>query len=264
MKLSQLEVILSELFPFKNALKDDRVGLQVNCGDFDIKSIHIAYELNGDIVNECITNGFQLLIVFHPLIYRQLKSIDTNDRVGELLIKLIKNDISLYVVHTIFDTNPNGTNYLIAQKFGLDKISNLVDIFPDNDIGIGFVGEFDKEISFDQLLKICYKIFKSPLRFTNGSRDMIKRIAIVGGSGSSFADEIFKDKIDVFITADNSYHTFHQFKEKVSLIDPGHYEMEQFVVDGMYEYINKSGLLVGTRISKSGINTNPIKYYYEN
>lgn len=264
MKLSQLERVLGELFPLKNALKDDRTGLQLNCGNLDIYSIHIAYELNNDVINECINADSQLLLVFHPLIYRPLKLIDNNDRVGELLIKLIKNDISLYVVHTIYDTNPSGTNNLIAEKFGLNKISNLIDISPENDVGMGFVGEFPEEILIDELLERCLKIFKSPIRFTNGCKDKIKRIAIVGGSGSSFADDIFDSGIDAFITSDNTYHTFHRFKDKIALIDPGHFEMEQFVVDGIYQYINQSSLLNEIRISKSNINTNPVKYYVEN
>lgn len=264
MKLSQLERILSELFPLKNALKDDRTGLQLNCGKSDIFSIHIAYELNNDVVNECIESGCQLLLVFHPLIYRPLKSIDLNDRVGELLIKLIKNDISLYVVHTIYDTNPNGTNNLIAEKFGLQKISNLIDLFPENDVGMGFVGEFNEEIDVFDLLKKCRIIFNSPIRYTLGSKKFIKKVAIIGGSGSSFADEVFESGIDAFITSDNTYHTFHRFKEKIALIDPGHYEMEQFVVDGLYQFIIQSGLLKDIKISKSFINTNPIKYYVEN
>ncbi len=261
MKLSQLEIILDELFPNKNALRDDRTGLQVNCGDFDISSIHIAYELNQEVIDECIDSGSQMLIVFHPLIYRMLKTIDVNDRVGELIVKLIKNNISLFAVHTIYDTNPKGTNYLIAEKFGLKKISNLVDIFPEGDIGMGYIGEFENEISLIDLLDKCKSIFGSPIRYTKGTNDKVKRIAIVGGSGSSFADNVFDSEIDAYITADNSYHTFHRFNGKISLIDPGHYEMERFVVEGMSNYLMQSSLLTDIRISSSKLNTNPINYY---
>lgn len=264
MKLSQLERVLEELFPFKNALKDDITGLQVNCGNRDVNALHIAYELNNDVVNECINNSSQLLLVFHPLIYRMLKSVDINDRVGEILIKLIKNNISLYVVHTIYDTNPNGTNHLIARQLGLNKISNLVDIFPENDIGMGFVGEFESEITLNDLLIKCKEIFNSPIKYTSGKSNFIRRIAIVGGSGSSFADEIFNQEIDAFITADNTYHTFHRFKDRIALIDPGHYEMEKFVVDGIYEYLHQNTLMQGISLNKSQINTNPVNYYIEN
>lgn len=264
MKLSQLERVLGELFPLKNALRDDRTGLQVNCGNIDINSIDIAYELNDDVIDECISNNSQLLLVFHPLIYRKLESVNIDERVGKLLIKLIRNDISLYVVHTIYDTNPKGTNYHIAKKLGLNKISNLIDIFPENDIGMGFVGEFESEISLNDLLLKCKDIFCSPIKYTNGKSNFIRRIAIVGGSGSSFADEIFDKDIDAFITADNTYHTFHRFKDKIALIDPGHYEMEKFVVDGIYEFLNQNPLINGISLNKSNIDTNPVNYYIEN
>ncbi len=264
MKLSLIVNVLEELFPYNNALKDDRVGLQINCGDSDINSIHIAYELNTLVVEECISKESKLLVVFHPLIYRLLPSIDIEDRVGELIIKLIQNNISLFVVHTIYDTNPMGTNFLIAQRLALKKISNLIDISSDSNIGMGFVGEFENHKSLNEILKLCKNIFKSPIRYTNGKNDLIKKIAIVGGSGSSFSDKVFEQDIDAFITADNSYHSFHRFQNKIALIDPGHYEMEQFVIDGIYEYLSHNIVSNDLIFTKSSINTNPINYYIEN
>ncbi|HRP01155.1 MAG TPA: Nif3-like dinuclear metal center hexameric protein [Candidatus Kapabacteria bacterium] len=263
MKLSQLERTLNELFPHKYALKNDKVGMQVNCGDIEVSSIHIAYELNNLVIDECIAMNSSVLLIFHPLIYSPLQSININDRVGGLLIRLIKNGISLYCVHTIFDTNPKGTNYLIANKLGLNKVNNLIDLFAEDEIGMGYIGEFQTEVSIDELLQRCNSIFKSPIKFTKGNSDNIKRVAIIGGSGSSFADAIFQNNIDAFITADNSYHTFHRFRDNITLIDPGHYEMEQFVIDGMYDFISDSALLDSIKISKSLINTNPVSYYYD-
>lgn len=263
MKLSQLVKILDNIFPQKNALKDDKTGLQINCNDSEIQTIHIAYELNDEIINESIANNVELLIVFHPLIYRNLSSIDYNERVGDLLIKLIRNNISLYSVHTIFDTHPQGTNYLIAKSLGVKKISNIIDLNEDNNIGFGLIGEFDKAIGIDNLLKKCYEIFGNPLRYCKGKTKMIKKIAIIGGSGSSFIDNIIENDIDCFITADNSYHTFHRLNNKISLIDPGHYETEQFVAQGIFDILKNEKLLKKIKITKSIINTNPINYYYE-
>jgi putative NIF3 family GTP cyclohydrolase 1 type 2 len=91
---------------------------------------------------------------------------------------------------------------------------------------------------------------------------MIKRIAIVGGSGSSFLESALDAKADAFISADISYHTFHRAENNIMLIDPGHYEMEQFVPEGLADALNKefpNGSIDNILVSK--IVTNPVHYY---
>ncbi len=261
MHLNELLKILNNLFPYKYAFKNDRVGLQLNLGNQKIKNILVAYELNDEVINETISNNSNLIIVFHPLIYNLLDSIDNNDRVGNLLIKLIQNNINLYVVHTIFDTYKFGTNQLIIENLGLEKKENIVDINLDEDIGMGIVGEYLEEIYFENFLNRCKNIFGGVIKFCRGKKDYIKRVAIVGGSGSSFYNDILNKNIDAFITADNSYHNFQRANGKIWLVDIGHWEMEKFVAKGIYNYLKENINNNEINIICSNVNTNPIKYY---
>ena len=261
MKLSHLELILSELFPSKYAVEGDKIGLQVNCGDNIVNNIHVAYELTDEVINESISLKTDLLIVFHPLIYKPLSEVTFNDRVGNLIIKLIRNNISLYVIHTIYDTNPKGTNYLIAEKLGLKKVSNLIDYFPEEDIGMGFVGYYENPINAKQFLELCHNTFSNPIRYCSCQNKFIKKVVLIGGSGSSFLNSVLRTDTDAFITADNSYHTFHRLKGKIWLIDPGHYEMEQFVAKGIFNVISAHIPKTVNKLTLSSVNTNPVDYF---
>ena len=55
----------------------------------------------------------------------------------------------------------------------------------------------------------------------------VERVAVVCGSGFSFADSAIAKRADVLITADVSYHNFRAY-ENMLIIDPGHWEMEQW------------------------------------
>lgn len=261
MHLNELLEILNNLFPYKYAFKNDRVGLQLNLGNNKIKNILVAYELNDEVINEAVSNNSNFIILFHPLIYNLLDSIDSNERVGNLLIKLIQNNINLFVVHTIFDTYKFGTNHLIIKNLGLEKKENIVDIYTEEDIGMGIIAEYLEEVYFEDFLKKCKNLFGGVIKYCQGKNDYIKRVAIVGGSGSSFYNDILNKNIDAFITADITYHNFHRANGKIWLIDIGHWEMEKFVAEGIYNYLIENFKNTEINILCSNVNSNPIKYY---
>lgn len=249
-----------DIFPKKFALEGDRVGLQVDSGNNQINRILSAYELNEDVVEEAIKNKSDLITVFHPLIFRPLRSIDQNERVSKLVTLLLKNEISLYSIHTSFDTFPKGTNRLIADKLGLDNLSYLKDIDEQRNFGMGIVGEFNSEISLDKLLSKCSEVFHSNLKYNENGNGKLKKIAIIGGSGTSFLNEVEKAGVDAFITADTSYHDFHRANGHYHLIDPGHYEMEMYNSLAIAEIL-KDKLELEIKVSR--VMTNPVKEFYK-
>ena len=68
-----------------------------------------------------------------------------------------------------------------------------------------------------------------------------------------------KKGADVLISSDFKYHDFFEANNKITLIDIGHYESEQFTKDLIFEFLNKN--LINIALHLSNENTNPIKYY---
>lgn len=92
---------------------------------------------------------------------------------------------------------------------------------------------------------------------------MIRRVAIVGGSGASFIDDALAANVDAFITADLKYHDFHRTEGLLTLIDAGHYEMEQFVPIGLAALVEEIAEKENEALTvmRSQTVPNPILYY---
>lgn len=259
MQFQQLIQEIQNLFPLDSALKDDVVGLQVNTKKNNIDSVLIAYEITKHVIDEAIEKKASLIICYHPLIFRPLQKIDFSDRISDLVSDLIRNDIALYCLHTCFDCYEKGSNYIVAQKLGLENFELIEKNEKYAGKGFGIIANTNKKIDLNVLVKKCEEIFSSPIRFNEfGKNKEIKRIAIIAGSGMSYYSKVESLNADAFITADVKYHDFHLADEKLNLIDPGHYEMEQFIVNGIFDVLKNKDFQV--KLSKSNTYTNPVRY----
>jgi putative NIF3 family GTP cyclohydrolase 1 type 2 len=86
----------------------------------------------------------------------------------------------------------------------------------------------------------------------------IKKIAVLGGSGSFATKAAIASGADVFISADFKYHDFYQAENKIIIADIGHYESEQFTKNILFEYLSKK--ITKFAVALSEFNTNPINY----
>jgi dinuclear metal center YbgI/SA1388 family protein len=264
MEIKRILEKINEYFPAITAMQGDRIGLQVQSGRDQVGKLLISMEVNDEVIDEAIENDCQMIIAFHPLIFMPLTYIDDSNRVGFLLTKLIQNKIALITIHTNFDSYINGTSRILSDKLGLIYDSFLL---PDKQLqnyGMGVLSHFEEQISSDEFLEKVKNLCNSPIRYNKGKSDKIKNVAIVGGSGTSFLNEAFSCKADAFITSDITYHKFHEANGKLMLVDPGHYEMEQFVPEGLLEFFKCNFKKEDyEKIILSKVRTNPV-YYYPN
>ncbi len=278
MHLEKLLKTIEGIFPQESAIEGDRIGLQIQSGKEEITSILITLEVNDDVLDKAEDENFDCIITFHPLIYHPLTSINLDDRVGRICSRLIKRSITLIVIHTNFDAYPSGTSKIFAEKIGVENIEVLLPDKRDAGVfittkqsryGIGIRGQYTKPIEYTELIERVSAICSSPIRYCIGKNKIIQTIGVIGGSGSSFLSQIEISSLDALITADLTYHTFQQYNRKLMLIDPGHYEMEQFVPEGMAWFLKQQlieeGIMnissFGERISLNKVLTNPVRYY---
>ncbi len=120
----QLHDIISKLesrFRPGEAESFDNVGLL--CGDLgrEISGILICHDAIESVVEEAISEGKNLIVCFHPILFKGLKSLTGKDYVERALLKAIENKIAIYAVHTVFDNDYFGVNYGICQALGLQE-----------------------------------------------------------------------------------------------------------------------------------------------
>ena len=91
---------IEEHFPKGLALEWDNPGLLCGSRDKTVKKVMIALDCTDKVVDEAVEKGCDLVLTHHPLIFGSIKAVNDESFIGRRLIKLIKNDISLYAMHT--------------------------------------------------------------------------------------------------------------------------------------------------------------------
>ena len=86
----------------------------------------------------------------------------------------------------------------------------------------------------------------------------IKKVAVLGGSGSFAIGAAKTAGADAFVTADLKYHDFFSAEHQILLMDIGHYESEHYTKNLLVTYLKKKIPNFAVLLSK--INTNPVKY----
>src|SRR5690606_5332517 len=94
-------------------------------------------------------------------------------------------------------------------------------------IGLGMIGELENEQDErDFLLFVKEKMQCGIIRHSNLLGKKVKRVAVLGGSGSFAIGSAKAQKADVLLTADLKYHDFFQAEKKIVVADIGHFESE--------------------------------------
>jgi dinuclear metal center YbgI/SA1388 family protein len=126
-------------------------------------------------------------------------------------------------------------------------------------IGLGMIGELDKSMDEKEFLQfVKEKMECGSIRHSAFTGKKIKKVAVLGGSGSYAIKNAILSKADVFLTADLKYHQFYEAENQLLLADIGHFESERFTKNYIVDFLKKK--IPNFAIIFSEENTNPVKY----
>lgn len=364
MTVKDIIQILEEFAPLPYAEDFDNVGLLVGNATNEVSGILVTLDTLENVVDEAIAKNCNLIVSFHPIIFGGLKKITGKNYVERVVIKAIKNDISIYSNHTALDNARYGVNAKICDVLGLSNtkvlipqkhtIKKLTTYIPKNNIeevknalfkagagnignysncsftvegngsykaneeanptigeigtthieneimitcvfgkdresaitkallsshpyeevaydiqtientnqhiGMGMIGEMDEEVSeLEFLNELKLKMNSKLVRHSALLKKPIKKVAVLGGSGSFAIGAAKAAKADVFVTADLKYHQFYEAENQIILADIGHFETEQFTKNLLVDYLTKKIPNFAIHLSESI--TNPINYF---
>jgi dinuclear metal center YbgI/SA1388 family protein len=134
---------------------------------------------------------------------------------------------------------------------------------PSREYGMGVIGELAKPMRVEQFTRHVMKTLNAKtIRSTCPAAIRIRRVAVCGGSGSELTNEAILQGADAFVTADVKYHSFHDAKDRILLIDAGHYETERPVVDALTKRLREDFKKLRTplRVYAARSSSNPIVY----
>lgn len=116
---------LEEWAPLAYQEDYDNCGLLVGDQGQTTRNVLITLDVTEQVIDEAIANDCNLIISHHPLIFGGVNQITPNHWVGRCLQKAIKNDVSIYAIHTNLDNIISGVNAKIAEKLQLKDLQIL-------------------------------------------------------------------------------------------------------------------------------------------
>ncbi|NHN25342.1 Nif3-like dinuclear metal center hexameric protein [Flavobacterium jejuense] len=127
-------------------------------------------------------------------------------------------------------------------------------------IGLGMIGEFPEAMNEKQFLSLVKnKMQSGGIRHSAFLNKEIKKVAVLGGSGSFAIKAALQAGADAFLTSDLKYHQFYEAEGKLLLADIGHFESERYTKNYIVDYLKEK--ITNFAVVLSEENTNPVQYF---
>lgn len=121
MTIQDVITILNDFAPLQYAEDFDNTGLLVGDANSKLTGVLVTLDTLETVVDEAIENNCNLIVSFHPIIFSGLKKLTGKTYVERTVQKAIKNDISIFAIHTALDNSWNGVNAKMCEVLGLQN-----------------------------------------------------------------------------------------------------------------------------------------------
>lgn len=258
MKCQEVLSVLEQQSPKHYACDWDNVGLLVGREDKEIKKIYIALDATDEAIDEAVTAGADLLLTHHPMIFRGMKRITTQDFIGRRVIRLIQEDMAYYAMHTNFDVK--GMADLAADYLHLTD-TQVLEVTCSSDTeteGIGRYGRLPQEMSLQELCSLVKEVFSlENVKVFGNLNQRVFTAAISPGSGKSVISNALGAGVSVLITGDIDHHEgIDAVAQGMAVIDAGHYGVEHIFIPYMKDYLSR-------RLPELEVETQPLTFPFQ-
>lgn len=258
MQCKEIMAKIEAYYPKHAALGFDHVGLQAGRSDKEVRRIYLALDATEEVICDALAAHADLLVTHHPLIFSPLHAVTDEDFVSRRILKMIRNDLSYYAMHTNYDVL--GMAALAAGKMNL-RDAKVLDVTMEcngKEEGIGRVGRLDRSMT----LRECCAYVKQCLGldhvkvFGDLSRK-VEILAISPGSGKSAVAPAVAGGADVLVTGDIGHHDgLDALEQGLMIIDAGHYGTEYMFLTDMEAFLKK-------QLPEIQVCTAPVRIPYE-
>lgn len=244
MKCNDIFEYLKGLYPIELAMDWDNSGFLLGRGDKEVKNILVVLDITNDVLDYAIEKKIDLIISHHPIIFSSVKRITGDTLLGNYILRILENNISVISMHTNFDIANGGMADIAEQKLLLSNTKPLevTATIEGKELGVGKIGDLKKAVSFDELLNLIKETFDLKNLTVFGRENIkgkIKRIAISPGSGRGMYKHALGEA-DVLITGDITHHEgLDAANEGMCIIDATHYGLEHVFIERISNDLKK-------------------------
>lgn len=225
---------LDKIAPFASQEKWDNSGLLVGDMSRCVSGVMVTLDITIEAVEAAASQGCDLVISHHPVIFSPLKRLSPDQPVYQLAA----NRMAAICSHTPMDIAAGGINDILVTK--LSKEIALEDtVLPLDESGVGRIVTLGQPMENAQLAGIVKNMLGcSVVRYSDAGTE-IRTLGICSGSGASMLEEI-AGKCDALLTGDVKHDRWYTAKDLgMSLIDCGHYHTEVVMVSALAEKLRE-------------------------
>ncbi|XP_075790422.1 NIF3-like protein 1 [Pelodiscus sinensis] len=119
MDLKALVSSLNDFASLSLAESWDNVGLLVEPSPpHSVSTLFLTNDLTEEVMQEALQKKADLILSYHPPIFRALKRITWNTWKERLVIRALEHRVGIYSPHTAYDAIPHGVNNWLAKGLG--------------------------------------------------------------------------------------------------------------------------------------------------
>lgn len=230
MKVKKPLKILDEFAPFDMAEDYDNVGLLVGSKEDTVNGIVVCLDCTLGAVEFAKNQGANVIVAHHPLIFKGINNIFTDEPKGAIIKKLLVNNINLIAAHTNVDIAEKGTGYAIACQLG------LIDIYSSQDEPYLKIAQLEDAVDANQLNDLVSDKLNCKSRLYGDKQKSIKTVAIAPGSADESYLTAINHQADAFICGEAKHHNILDACARgLAFIETGHYFNEYPIVPYLSE-----------------------------
>lgn len=228
MKVIDVFNFLNQKYPVDTACDFDNVGLLIGDDEQTVTKALISLDCTLNTIDDAITNGCELIITHHPIIFNPLKNVLK----GSIPYEVIRNKLSVISMHTNLDTGTGGVNDRLCDT--LSPLSVETVIASD---GYALRKCTISPISADTLADSLKSSLGGSIKYTDSGK-MIKTVLVCSGSGGGFIYDAKVFDCDALVTADVKHnHFLDADRFGISLFDAGHFNTEDVVIEPLKDLL---------------------------
>lgn len=231
---------LERIAPSHLAEDWDNPGLLVGSPECEIRRILVSLDVSDAVVQQAVYEGADMIVAHHPLIFKPIKTIRTDEPLGRRLQLLLQRNVAVAAAHTNLDIARGGVNDVLAAAIGLSEISNFVTA-RQNELGgaesLGRIGLLPQPMTIRAFAaQVRDALPVEYVRLVHAGERPVRKVALCSGSGAEFISRAAAAGADVYVTGDVRYHDAqHAAELGMHVIDAGHFGTEYPAVAALTE-----------------------------
>ena len=259
MILQDIINIIESVAPLSYQEAWDNSGLQVGDRNAEVHEALLTVDVTESVVNEAISLGCDLIVSHHPLLFRGLKQLTGSTPQERCVMQALRHNIAIYSAHTSMDSYLHGVSGHIAEKLGICDYRILIPSVSHAEAGLGVIGDLPQPMDNEEFVAFVARVFATPntsLRWVEGSRKQVRKVAICGGAGAEFLEQAIAQGADAFVSADFKYHELQNAYLRITVVDMDHWVSEHFTREIFEQLLSP---YISTRIARADMS--PVKYH---